>query len=147
MAPLDKRDASLAVQNCTGFAYQVLRTARKPAGGGVLVVNMLGIPVEQRPGFFTSLLAPIRQLRNETARPHWLIIDEAHHMVPADSQTADASLPLPAAVYVTVHPDAMRPQALAGVQVVLGVGPKANEVVESLCRAVDAPMPLRAGPS
>jgi hypothetical protein len=41
----------------------------------------------------------------------------------------------------------MRPQALAGVQVVLGVGPKANEVVESLCRAVDAPMPLRAGPS
>jgi hypothetical protein len=119
---------------------EILDVLRKPAGG-VLVVNMLGLPVEQRPGFFTSLLAPIRQLRNETARPHWLIIDEAHHMVPADSQTADASLPLPAAVYVTVHPDAMRPQALAGVQVVLGVGPKANEVVESFCRAVDAPMP------
>jgi len=119
---------------------EILDVLRKPAGG-VLVVNMLGIPVEQRPGFFTSLLAPIRQLRNETARPHWLIIDEAHHMVPADSQTADASLPLPAAVYVTVHPDAMRPQALAGVQVVLGVGPKANDVVKSLCRAVDAPMP------
>jgi hydroxymethylpyrimidine pyrophosphatase-like HAD family hydrolase len=119
---------------------EILHVLRKPAGG-ILVVNMLGLPVDQRPGFFTSLLAPIRQLRNETARPHWLIIDEAHHMLPAASQTADASLPIPAAVYVTVHPDAMRPQALAGVQVVLGVGPKANEVVKSLCRAVDAPMP------
>jgi hydroxymethylpyrimidine pyrophosphatase-like HAD family hydrolase len=119
---------------------EILHVLRKPAGG-ILVVNMLGLPVDQRPGFFSSLLAPIRQLRNETARPHWLIIDEAHHMLPADSQTADASLPIPAAVYVTVHPDAMRPQALAGVQVVLGVGPKANEVVKSLCRAVDAPMP------
>jgi hypothetical protein len=62
-------------------------------------------------------------------------------MLPADSQTADASLPLPAALYVTVHPDAMRPQALAGVQLVLGVGPKANDVVASLYRAIGAPLP------
>ena len=119
---------------------EILDVLRKPAGG-ILVVNMLGLPVQQRPSFFTSLLAPIRQLRNQTARPHWLVIDEAHHMLPADSETADASLPLPAAIYVTVHPDAMRPKALAGVQVVLGVGPKANEVVESFCRAIDAAIP------
>lgn len=119
---------------------EILDVLRKPAGK-ILVVNMLGLPVEQRPGFFTSLLAPIRQLRTETARPHWLLIDEAHHMLPADSQTADASLPLPASLYVTVHPDAMRPQALAGVQLVLGVGPKANDVIASLCRAIDAPLP------
>ena len=119
---------------------EILDVLRKPAGG-ILVVNMLGLSMQQRPSFFTSLLAPIRQLRNETARPHWLVIDEAHHMLPADSETADASLPLPAAIYVTVHPDAMRPKALAGVQVVLGVGPKANEVVESFCRAIDAAIP------
>ena len=119
---------------------EILDVLRKP-DGGILVVNMLGLPVQQRPSFFTSLLAPIRQLRNQTARPHWLVIDEAHHMLPADSETADASLPLPAAIYVTVHPDAMRPKALAGVQVVLGVGPKANDVVESFCRAIDAAIP------
>ena len=119
---------------------EILDILRKPAGK-ILMVNMLGLPVEQRPGFFTSLLSPIRQLRTETARPHWLVIDEAHHMLPADAETADASLPLPAALYVTVHPDAMRPQALAGVQLVLGVGPKANDIVASLCRVIGAPLP------
>ena len=57
-----------------------------------LVVNMLGLPVQERPSFFAGLLSPIHQLRSQTARPHWLVIDEAHHMLPADSETADASL-------------------------------------------------------
>jgi hydroxymethylpyrimidine pyrophosphatase-like HAD family hydrolase len=121
-------------------AEEILDVLRKEANV-ILVVNMLGLPMPQRPGFFASLLAPLHQLRNETARPHWMVIDEAHHMLPAGSETADASLPLPAAICVTVHPDAMRPKALAGVQVVLGVGPAANEVVESFCRATNAPIP------
>src|SRR4030095_9433312 len=40
---------------------EILHVLRKPAGG-ILVVNMLGLPVDQRPGFFSSLLAPIAQL-------------------------------------------------------------------------------------
>src|SRR5262249_30238630 len=31
--------------------------------------------------------------------------------------------------------------ALAGVQIVLGVGPKANDVVAALCRAIEMPLP------
>jgi hypothetical protein len=111
-----------------------------------VVVNMLGLPVQERPGFFAGLLSPIQQLRRRTARPHWLVIDEAHHMLPADSETLDATLPLFAAIYVTVHPEAMRPNALAGVQTVIGVGPRANEVVASFCRAIDTPMPVLPEP-
>jgi hypothetical protein len=110
------------------------------------VVNMLGLPVQERPGFFAGLLSPIHQLRSRTARPHWLVIDEAHHMLPADSETLDARLPLSAAIYVTVHPEAMRPNALAGVQTVIGVGPRANEVVASFCRAIGTPMPILPEP-
>jgi hydroxymethylpyrimidine pyrophosphatase-like HAD family hydrolase len=121
---------------------EVLDILRKPVATP-LVVNMLGLPVQERPGFFVALLAPIQQLRRKTARPHWLVIDEAHHMLPADSETADSSLPNPLsdAIYVTVHPEAMRPKALADVQTVIGVGPKAGEVMHSFCRAVDSPVP------
>ena len=121
---------------------EILDILRKPATS-ILVVNMLGLPVQERPAFFAGLLAPIHQLRGRTARPHWLVIDEAHHLLPADSETADSSLPEPqsSTIYVTVHPEAMRPKALSGVQTVIGVGPKANDVITNFCRTVDAPIP------
>jgi hydroxymethylpyrimidine pyrophosphatase-like HAD family hydrolase len=126
---------------------EVLDILRKPVGTA-LVVNMLGLPVEERPNFFADLLSRIQRLRGKTARPHWLVVDEAHHMLPADSETADVILPDPlsAAIYVTVHPEAMRPKALAGVQIVVGVGPKAGQVISSFCQAVGTPMPILPTP-
>ncbi len=121
---------------------EVLDILRKPVATP-LVVNMLGLPVQERPGFFAGLLARIHQLRGKTARPHWLVIDEAHHMLPAGSETADSSLPNPlaAAIFITVHPEAMRPKALAGVQTVIGVGPEAGKVIADFCRVVGTPPP------
>lgn len=121
---------------------EILDILRKPVDR-ILVVSMLGLPVEERPNFFADLLSRIQQLRGRIARPHWLVIDEAHQMLPADSETVDGILPDPlsAAIYVTVHPEAMRPKALAGVQTVIGVGPKAGQVIASFCRAAGSPMP------
>jgi len=62
-------------------------------------------------------------------------------MLPADTQSLDAILPVSSTIYVTVHPEAMRSKALAGVQTVIGVGPKANDVVASFCHAVGTPVP------
>ncbi len=121
---------------------EILDILRKPVATA-LVVNMLGLPVAERPAFLAGLLSPIHQLRTRTARPHWLLIDEAHHMLPANSETADTNPldPLAAAIFVTVHPEAMRPKTLTGVQTVIGVGPKANDVIAGFCQAVDAPVP------
>ena len=75
-----------------------------------VVVNMLGLEVQDRLGFFSGLLPQIAELRARTARPHWILIDEAHHMLPASNDIATVTLPkaLPAAIYVTVHPDRCR---------------------------------------
>jgi hypothetical protein len=122
---------------------EVLDVLRKPAARA-LVVNMLGLKVQERPSYFAGLLSSVHQLRGKTARPHWLVIDEAHHMLPVHSEIADGSLtdPLAAMIYVTVHPEAMRQKALASVQTVIGVGPKAGEVLASFCRAVEASPPV-----
>src|SRR5262249_12006236 len=47
------------------------------------VVNLIGMPVADRPPFFLGLLPRLLELRARTGRPHWLIVDEAHHLLPA----------------------------------------------------------------
>ncbi|MDP3747464.1 MAG: HAD family hydrolase [Phenylobacterium sp.] len=126
----------------TPVASEALDILRKP-DTRPLVVNMLGLPVRDRPGFFAALVPKICELRARFARPHWLVIDEAHHMLPAGAEAVPDGLPkvLSSAIYVTVHPDAVRPAALVNVRTLIGVGPKAGDVVESFCRAIDARAP------
>ncbi len=102
-----------------------------------LVVNLLGFAVQDRPGFFRELITRIGDLRGRYARPHWLLVDEAHHMLPGAADIA-ASLPaeLAATIYVTVHPDQMARQALEGVRTVIGVGPQAGDVLRSFCQTI-----------
>lgn len=121
---------------------EALDILRKP-GGPPLVVVMLGLSARDRPGLFADLLVQIGDLRDRTARPHWLVIDEAHHMLPAEPEVGAAGLPrlLPAVVYVTVHPKAMNPAVLADVRTLIVVGAKATEAVESFCQAVGASFP------
>ena len=60
-------------------AVELLRHAKEN-----VVVNLLGVQLEERPGYFIKLFAQICQLRAEIARPHWTLIDEAHHMMPPE---------------------------------------------------------------
>ncbi|MGH6840611.1 MAG: HAD-IIB family hydrolase, partial [Methylocella sp.] len=47
-----------------------------------VAVNLLGVAVGDRPQFLVTLLGTLMQLREQTGRPHWIVIDEAHHMLP-----------------------------------------------------------------
>jgi hypothetical protein len=48
------------------------------------VVNLLGIDIADRPCFLSELLPALSRLRVETARPHWLVIDDpCRHAGPA----------------------------------------------------------------
>src|SRR3984893_445963 len=69
-------------------------------------VNLLGVPLADRPSMFMSLLSRIQELRAKTGRPHWVIIDEAHHLLPATLDSASLTIPkeLTTFALVTVHP-------------------------------------------
>jgi len=111
--------------------------------GANVVVNTQALEVEERPAFFAALLPQISSLRARTGRPHWLIIDEAHHLLPAERGGAGQVLPekLKAAVFITVHPEAVSPEALGMVTSVLALGPPAKEVVRTFCDTTGAPVP------
>ena len=109
-----------------------------------VVVNTLAVPVDDRPAFLLKLLPDIAEMRARQGRPHWLIIDEAHHLLPSENPDA-AKLPTgdrPAAIMLTVHPAAIARQALRHVKTVIAIGPKANEVVADFCAAAQRPSPV-----
>ncbi|RUY74874.1 DUF87 domain-containing protein, partial [Mesorhizobium sp. M7A.F.Ca.CA.003.01.2.1] len=67
-----------------------------------IVVNGLALRVDERPDFFADLLPGLSSFRRRTARPHWLVIDEAHHLLPKrrDDTRAVLSLELPGTILI-----------------------------------------------
>ena len=102
-----------------------------------VVVNLLAVPPAERPRYLAGLLPELSKLRIEMGRPHWIVVDEAHHCLPAKWDPAPVTLPqeLPAAIAVTVHPDEVALDFLKMVSTVVGVGERAEEVIEKFCAA------------
>ena len=108
-----------------------------------LVINTQALRVPERPAFFAQLLPRIASLRARTGRPHWLLFDEAHQLVSAQRADLGQLLPerLPATIFITVHPDAMAPDALRKVEFVLALGDGAAQTIATFCRIIGIPPP------
>jgi hydroxymethylpyrimidine pyrophosphatase-like HAD family hydrolase len=108
-----------------------------------VVVNTQALRLEERPGFFARILPPLISMRARTGRPHWLIVDEAHHVMSAAREDVSQVLPehAPAVIFITVHPEAMVPSALKRVEYVLALGPDASKVVDAFCKTIGEPCP------
>ncbi|HET9990630.1 MAG TPA: hypothetical protein VFQ65_19005, partial [Kofleriaceae bacterium] len=107
-----------------------------------VAVNLLGVALDHRPEHASKLLAAFAELRARTGRPHVVVIDEAHHMLPAKWEPA-AEVPLPTAgmLYVTVHADSVAPVVLESVDriVVLGEHPDQTLAKFAAARGIAAP--------
>ncbi|TIR25640.1 MAG: HAD-IIB family hydrolase [Mesorhizobium sp.] len=113
---------------------QLLELIEKPQTN--VVVNGLALKVDERPDFFAELLPGLGNVRYRTARPHWLIFDEAHHLMPkrrGDTRSV-LSIELPGTVLITVHPEAISTDALGLVTAVIALGPKAKGVIKTFCK-------------
>jgi HAD superfamily hydrolase (TIGR01484 family) len=117
---------------------QVLRSTNQNP-----VVNLLGVALGDRPLAFTALLVDLQELRSRTGRPHWIICDEAHHLLPRDRPAGSAALPvdLNNVVYVTTQPDVMLREAVEGVTTVCAVGETAQELVTQFARVTRSKVP------
>jgi hypothetical protein len=101
---------------------EVLQLLETPSGG--VIINLLGLPLAERPGFFHALFPHLQELRARTGRPHWILVDETHHLLGATWEPAEMALPqaLTNMMFVTVHPDFVAPAVLSAVDVCIAVG-------------------------
>ncbi|MCG3200447.1 MAG: HMP-PP phosphatase [Gammaproteobacteria bacterium] len=104
-----------------------------------LGINLLGIPLEDRPGFFAQLVPNLHAMRTRTGRPHWLVLDEAHHMLPQTWGHIASALPrrLGETILVTVHPDHVAPAILAPIDVVVAIGHSPETTLDKFARATN----------
>jgi hypothetical protein len=111
--------------------------------GHSAVVNLLGLPLEQRPAFFDRLLPRLLDLRGRTGRPHWLIIDEVHHLMPKAWSPSDETMPRKPTnlVMITVHPGSVAPAVLETVNLMLALGDSPERTIAEFCEALGRPAP------
>jgi HAD superfamily hydrolase (TIGR01484 family) len=105
--------------------------------GQNVIANLLGVRLEDRPGFFASLLPRLQELRASTGRPHWLVVDEAHHFLPASWDPAKLVLPrrLASTILITLEPSHLAAAVLAEVDVLLAVGDTPEATLGDFARA------------
>jgi hydroxymethylpyrimidine pyrophosphatase-like HAD family hydrolase len=107
------------------------------------VANLVGLPIADRPGFFASLAPRLQELRTRTGRPHWIVIDEAHHVLPAEWEPGPLSLPekLSGVLQISVHPDLIAPKVLCDVKTLIVVGKNPGAAFRELGHACKMPVP------
>ncbi len=120
---------------------EALKVLERP--GDSVVVNMLAVSVPDRPGVFSRFVAAIAELRARTGRPHWILVDEAHHVLPIERDPSVTALPptLPATILVTVDPEALARAALEHVDDVFALGKKTAETIRAFCLALSVEAP------
>jgi hypothetical protein len=120
---------------------EILSLLANPAEN--VVINLLGITLAHRPDFFARLLPRLQELRIKTGHPHWVIVDEAHHMLHTNHAASTLLLPnLPhSMLYVTVHPDQIAPAVLTTVEHLAIVGEAPDDTLHAFLREIGAELP------
>jgi HAD superfamily hydrolase (TIGR01484 family) len=101
---------------------EVLDVLSKPQEDAA--VNLIGVALTERPAFFEALLPRVQELRAKTGRPHWLVVDESHHVVPWSSEGAGLTVSrrIYGVMIITLEPDRVSSAILSNVDVVIATG-------------------------
>jgi HAD superfamily hydrolase (TIGR01484 family) len=111
-----------------------------------LVVNMLGVKLQDRPSWFATLWTALLEMRERLGRPHWILLDEAHHLLPV-TRTENVPADLRSTVLITVHPEQLAAPVLRAVDLVLGIGREPASITSAVAHAHGwKPPAIRADP-
>ncbi len=120
---------------------EILQVLRDPEQS--VVVNLLGVPLDDRPGFFQDFLPRLSALPAGSGHPHWLVVDEAHHMMPDGFKLRSVEIlrEIGGILLVTVHPEAVSEAVVQTLDTVVAVGDEPGGVLGAFAAATghDAP--------
>jgi AAA domain len=106
-----------------------------------VVCNLLGVSPSDRAGFLVVTLEALLEQRALTGAPHWILVDEAHHMLQSSLGPSIAAHELASMILVTVQPRHVARSILEIVTHVIALGDDPPATVAAYCRAAGAPVP------
>jgi hydroxymethylpyrimidine pyrophosphatase-like HAD family hydrolase len=108
-----------------------------------VLINLLAVKLEDRPDYFMTMMGRVQESRANTGRPHWLILDEAHHLLPTQFQRFNEVIPNepPSMLMVTVSPKSMCRDALELVDVFIAMGEDAYDLMNIFADSTGRPRP------
>jgi hydroxymethylpyrimidine pyrophosphatase-like HAD family hydrolase len=107
------------------------------------VINLIGVRLADRPAEFVKLLSALQHLRTKTGRPHWIIVDEAHHVLPATWEPTELALPptVDCLAYITMEPNLLHVAALKTIHTLLAVGKASPLALHDFCNCIGVAPP------
>jgi hypothetical protein len=99
-------------------------------------VNLVGIDLPERPAFFQALFSRVQELRARTGRPHWIIVDEAHHVLPSSSNAVTITQNVFGMMLITLEPDRVAPAILKTMDTVVAIGEKPQDTLRIFTEAI-----------
>jgi HAD superfamily hydrolase (TIGR01484 family) len=125
---------------------QIMDLLSKPDQNAIL--NLCGIPLNERPSFFSGLWPHLREFRARTGRPHWIVISESRDAPVASLQGVQG---MGEVMIVTPELDRIPAQLLAEMDLVIAVDALPNMIFERFCKAIGqtpsafSPMTIQPG--
>jgi hypothetical protein len=115
---------------------EVMELIGKPEQNAV--VNLVGLALKERPGFFEALFSRLQEMRAKTGRPHWILIDEAHHVLPSswDPATLTLSQKTYGVMLITLEANLLSPAILSAVDFLIAVGENPDEMLTIFAEAI-----------
>jgi hypothetical protein len=112
---------------------QLLRGADKSG-----VVNLSGLPAAERLPFVRTLVPQLARLRERLGHPHWIVIDETQHLVPANAAAAEEEPLLIGAgqsvLHIAERPALVARQVLRATSLFIALGTQAPAALEEFCQ-------------
>jgi hydroxymethylpyrimidine pyrophosphatase-like HAD family hydrolase len=108
-----------------------------------LVINSQALTLSERRHLFAVLIDETTRWREETGRPHWLVIDEAHEVMPADRPNERLELPrgAPNTIFITMYPENLAAVLLRQIDTVLAFGPDPASFLAPFAEITGRPLP------
>jgi HAD superfamily hydrolase (TIGR01484 family) len=120
----------------------VVQLLQKPAQN--TVVDLRSVAVAERSSVFLALVAHLERLRATSGHPHWLIVDDADHLLPSGMPPESLVLPaeLDRVALITESPRKLSSVVLAKVNTLAVVGEHPERTIGEFCEAVGRPAPM-----
>jgi hydroxymethylpyrimidine pyrophosphatase-like HAD family hydrolase len=125
-------------------AATIIALLKNPAQS--CLVCLVALPMVERVAFFKTLVGLLAQQQEQLAHPHWLILDEVHHLCPAEQRTGVSALPetFKNFMMLSTSPDLVDPALLRQVDTVMILGEHPGEALASFARITGRGLPIAA---